>query len=281
MSILAVLTRTTNTRYMRHVLDLMKDVTVVTPYEYLTTPQDEYDAIIYNTFPDEHNAAKFQAYISHKADAKFAAFKGRRLLFDTHDNGTRDGFERFHDSSTPRIKVNPGVKLMKRMNIIASMPYIVYRPFMHPQEPRTVPLLCSMRTDGLPDIRKQIADKVRPFNPADEWIPMVEHARKLCRTRIHVVSPGWGDSNLSHTETLAAGALLFAHEDILKVSILPFASLGDGANFVSFNLDNLVPRLTELLAHPEKADKVRLAGLRTFRSGYDYARSAEQIKGYL
>jgi len=248
---------------------------------YSTVDQSKYDVLIYNTFPDESSRKFLERNGNHSAlikicDEKFYAFKGKRMLFDTHDNGTKDGFERLNDTDTFRIKVNPGLKVMERMQILP-IPYVVYRPYNNPSEDRTVPIMCAMKILGFPITRRKILEKITKFHPTIAWLPLKEHAARLCHTRINIVLPGWGDSSLSHTDTLAAGALLFAHESVENVRILPYAELKDGVNYVSYNLSNIVRKLSAAIKAHKKADEIRKAGLEAFRTGYDVNRSADDL----
>lgn len=280
MRLLAVLTNTTNTRYFRHVLseliNLGVSVKIIDPYEYIIL-DEEFDVIIYNTFPDESHPKKFKFSFIKLSDEKFLTSNSFKILFDSHDNGTRDGFSRFYGMKMPRIKVNPSVLPDPDMNIIIPIPYIVYSIYKHPSEKRIYPLVCAMAIEGRPKIRQITLNKIKQFNPITEWLTMNQHAQRLCKTLVNVVPTGWGDSSLSHTDTLAAGALLFTHEDIKRVNILPYADLIDGVNFVSYNEDNVGEKLEWLFSDIDRLNEIRLAGLNAYHTGYDPKRSAEDL----
>jgi hypothetical protein len=285
LKIVAVLTRTTNTRYFRHVLGVIENAGVsvdrLNLVEYIMGNHDDGDVLIYNTFPDETNRRKYPRGRIEIGDEKFRKFKGIKILLDTHDNGTKDGFERFSDLSIPRIKVNPGREISKRMNIVLSIPYIVYDIYQKPMDVRNYRLVCALKTEGRPLIRQYTLDKIRGFGPITEWLPIREHAKRLCSTLVNVVPTGWGDANLSHTDTLAAGALLFAHESINAVKILPYGDLYDGGNFLSYNEDNICDKLRWVFDNPTVLNQIRLNGLETFMKGYDVNRSADDFLGGL
>jgi len=245
--------------------------------DYMAKNQDEYDVLIYNTFPDETCPVKFAKELTAQCDKKFNTFKGMKILLDTHDNGTRDGFVRFNDLTFPRIKVNPSYEMIGRMNLVITIPYIVYPIYNYPAVDRPYKLVCAMRTRNMPVTRLKIFDAIKQFNPIGGHINITEHARRLRQTWINVVSTGNGDSSLSHVDTLAAGALLLAEENIKRIKILPYADLEDGVNFVSYNLENVVEKLTDLMGHPDKVDSIRANGLKTFTIGYDILRNARQL----
>ena len=213
-----------------------------------------------------------------REDEKFGMFKGKRILFDTHDNGSKDGFARFKAHKTPRIKVNPSYKMIERLNIVMSIPFIVDHRFLHPEIERPNKIVCAMRLDNMPEARTKVLDKIKAFNPDSKWLDFDEHAARLCKTLINIVPTGTGDSSRSHIDTLAAGALLMAEESIADIKVLPFEDLKDGENFVSYNLDNVCDKLNWLLERPEKISEIRMNGLETFIDGYDIEKSAKILR---
>lgn len=255
------------------------DWTILGKYPWID--QDKYDVLIYNTFPDEGNTRKFDPELTARCDWKFHSFGGLQILLDTHDNGSKDGFTRFKDYNLPRIKANPSYDLMEKMNLIMTVPYFVYPEYCQPQAERPFNVLCAMRMRNMPPARRETLDRIRRFDPMTEWLPLAQHAERLCRTLINVVPTGIGDSSRSHTDTLAAGALLMAEEGIKGIKLLPHADLKDGESFVSYNLDNICDKLDSLLADRTRLDEIRHAGLEAFRKGYDLTKSADQLLGWL
>lgn len=300
MKILTVLRSTKGSNYSSgyflHILDEIKALGVstraITLEEYLSTDRLAYDVLIYNSFPDETHPWKFDKKLVEKCDKKFSDFKGTKILLDTHDNGTRDGFARFNDFLAPRIKVNPSYEMIKKMNIIMTIPFVTYSVYRKPSKERPFKIVCAMRTD-LPDmpnmphlayvrnVRQLTSEKIKRFNPDNRWLPLKEHAARLCQTLINVVSNGTVYSVRSYTDTLAAGALMMAEESIKNIKILPFADLEEGVDYVSYNLDNVCEKLDRLLANPELTNKIRMSGLNKFTTGYDYVRSARQLLQWL
>lgn len=300
MEILTVLRSTRGSNYSSgyflHILDEIKALGVsaraITLEEYLATDRIAYDVLIYNSFPDETHPWKFDKKLVEECDKKFSDFQGTKILLDTHDNGTMDGFARFNDFLAPRIKVNPSYEMIKKMNIIMTIPFVTYSVYRKPREERPFKIVCAMRTD-LPDmpnmphlayvrnVRQLTSEKIKRFNPDNRWLPLKEHAARLCQTLINVVSNGTVYSVRSYTDTLAAGALMMAEESIKNIKILPFADLEEGVDYVSYNLDNVCEKLNLLLASPELTNKIRMSGLNKFTTGYDYARSARQLLQWL
>ena len=268
-------------RYMRHMVEYMGDITIINQEEYLSVNQDEYGVLIYNTFADETHPTKFDWELISKTDEKYRTFKGLKILLDSYDNGTRDGFARFHDFTTPRIKINPSYDFMKTYNIIMTIPYICYSFFCNPQEDRPNKLLCAMNMKGMPEGRRTVREKIKDLNPITDFLPIQEHAKRLCKTLINIVPTGAGDSSFSHANTLASGALLMAEENIKDIKLLPFVDLDDGVHFVTYNLDNIQEKLNDLFENPQKIEEIRLAGLEAFKVGYDYKRSAEQLLEFI
>jgi len=293
MKILVVLINSGNyvNKYFIRLIDRFNEINLVgktgaiikwtTLNEYLATDQNGYDVLIYNTFPDETHPIKFDKELTKKCDEKFNSFIGMKILLDTYDNGTRDGFARFNDLLFPRIKANPSYEMIEKMNLVISIPYIVYSVYCRPREDRSYSIVCAMRTKNMPFVRQNTFDKIKRFNPINERLKISQHAKRLCRTLINIVPTGNGDSSLSHIDTLAAGALLLAEENIANIKILPYADLKDGENFVSYNLDNICDKLDYLLNDRKKVDEIRMAGLKTFKTGYDITRNASQLLEWL
>lgn len=286
MKILTVLRNISySTGYLAQVMDEIKklgvNTQVVSQEEYLTIDQDTYDVLIYNTFPDETHPQKFNKELVGKCDEKFHAFKGTKILFDTHDNGTVDGFARFNDYLAPRIKANPSYEMIKKMNLVMMVPFFTHPMYARPQKERPYKIVCAMRTEGMPYVRQHIYEKIKHYNPDNEWFSIRRHAHRLRQTLINIVSNGIGDSPRTCADTLAAGALMMMEESIKDIKILPFSDLEEGVDYVSYNLHNVCEKLDYLLSNSEIIDKIRMSGRNKFVTGYDYGRSAKQLIDWL
>jgi hypothetical protein len=155
MKILFVYDNSIGIGYLRDTLS-----TVATPVklsEYPTINQYEYDALIYNTFPDETHKHKFRKDLIAITDKKFINFPGPKIIADSHDDGHKDAYSRFspeHNSSMvfniPRIKTTPGHEMFDKLNIVMSMPFAVNVGFCKGYTEKSIPLLYCARTDGYP-----------------------------------------------------------------------------------------------------------------------------------
>lgn len=286
MGILTVLRNISySTKYFVQVINeinkLSINTRVVMQKEYLVMDQDAYDVLIYNTFPDETHPWKFNKELVGQCDEKYRDFKGTKILFDTHDNGTKDGFARFNNFLAPRIKVNPSYEMVKKMNLVMTVPYFSHPMYHRPKKERPFTIVCAMRTEGMPYLRQQIYEKIKHYGPDNKWLSLRGHAHRLCQTLINVVANGVVFPPRTCADTLAAGALMMTEEYVKDIKFLPFADLKDGVDYVSYNLDNICDKLDLLLANPELIDKIRMSGFNKFTTGYDYARSAKQLLAWL
>lgn len=238
-----------------------------------------YDYLIYNSFSSEWYPPKFDTKIIYPADERFHQFKGKKILFDTHDEGNKDGFERMKDYGYPRLKINPGYDFMTKFNVVTAIPYTAYHRF-HLKTPvtKTIPLLYCANLRGFPhNIRKTVFERLKPFNPYTTRTSINYYADILKTAKISVTVPGYGTGCKSHVEALAAGTLLFAYESIKEVKTLPFADLVEGQHYVSFNLDNLEERLSGLMSNDKYVEEVSRNGNSCFKIGYDPRRTGEEI----
>jgi hypothetical protein len=253
------------------------EVTVIKLSEYPAFDDNQFDGLIYNTFPDENHPHKFRKDLVKLTDAKLKAFKGKILLFDSHDDGYKNAFTRFANfPDIPRIKTVP-------CNASAEIPvpFSVNAKFMDATQPRTIPLLYCARLDGYPhDIRKQVFNILKPFNPFTQHLAFYDYIEAMKKTKISVVAPGWGVACVAHLESLAAGALLLAHESIRETKLLPFADLTEDKHYVLYNLDNLAAKLNDLLARPNLITKIAKSGNKAFERGYNLKKTANQVLNY-
>lgn len=271
-------------RYFQVMMDSFREKEIIVDFvslgDYLLAYQKDYDAIIYNTFPND-TCWKFDHDLTAKCDAKFQDYSGLKILLDTHDNGSQDGFSRLRGTELPRIKVNPSYQAISDLNVILPIPFLVFPSYFHPQEERPVRLVCAMRTQRMPKTRRYVSHTIAEFSPDTDWLPLKSHASRLCRTQVHVVATGNGDSSKSHADTLCAGALLMCQEGLRNIKILPYADLVEDIHFVTFTLDNIVSKLAALLPDRERIDRIRLAGLDAFRVGYDPEQSVCDLRRFI
>jgi len=245
-----------------------------------------FDCLIYNTFPDEFHPGKFKINLIRITDKKFWKFKGKTLLFDSHDEGSKDAFTRFKDNfyyfssrKVPRIKTVPCYD-DDRNNVI-SVPFAVDKRIMDDSRPRTIPLMYCSGLDGYPhNIRRQVFDILKPFKPLASRLTFNDYVTAIKGTSISVVAPGYGTACVVHYEALAAGAMLLAHESIRNTKLLPFADLVEGEHYVLYNVDNLAAKLSILMIRPEYVARVAKAGNEIFKQGYDLKRTADQVLNY-
>lgn len=241
-----------------------------------------HDFLIYNAFANEKNLLKFDKNLVEVTDEKFHNFKGKKLLFDTYDDGNMDGFERFHDFTTPRAKITPGYEFVKSYNVIIPIPFTAdWAFFIKDSDVKTINLLYCVAIRGYGhNIRRIVFNKLIPFNPYRQRHPQREYPAVLRSAKISVTVPGWGPGCKSQVEALAAKCLLFAHDSIKKVKILPFGELVDGRDYISFSLDNMEDRLSAIISDRDKIQAISANGLSLFREAYDPKRTAKQIEEY-
>lgn len=240
-----------------------------------------YDFLIYNSFAGETHPLFKREFVL-PADEKFYAFKGRKLLLDTQDEGNRDGFERLSDRNQARIKVTPGYQFMKEFNVV--VPFTFRSRYLNwfRNEPKDLKVIfCG--TKDFPfghSIRLETDERIKRFEPYTQRHGIRTYGKLLRRSRICVCCPGSGTIGAAHTESLSARALMFSYETVNTVKLLPFADMVDGVNYVSFNMDNLEEKLEDLIKDDERVDRIALAGWEAFQVGYDPERSAKQIMKY-
>jgi glycosyltransferase involved in cell wall biosynthesis len=258
------------------------EVTICRLSAYPQFDDSKFDCLIYNTFPDEFHPGKFNSSLIRITDEKFWEFPGRALLFDSHDEGSKDAFTRFkkkYVNELPRIKTVPCYGDVR--NIVISVPFAVDKKLMDASWPRTIPILyCAGLNGYLHDIRRQVFNILQPFHPFTERLPLHDYIKAMKSANISVVAPGYGTACVSHLESLAAGALLLAHESIRNTRLLPFADLVEDQHYVLYNLDNLEKKLRILLENPYLTSSIAKAGNQAFKQGYDLKRTANQVLKY-
>lgn len=240
-----------------------------------------YDFLIYNTFAGE-NHVKFDKEISLRSDEKFYNFPGKKLLLDSHDDGTVDGFARMNDRVSPRIKYTPGYDFMKEYNVVMALPIKVRWFHQYKGEEKTIPIIYTGVKEPFPHtIRREVADRLIPFNAYTEREKSAVAAGRLLRSaKISIGVPGWGPIGSAHCEALAAKALLFSYKSVKDVKLLPFGELEDNFNYVPFAMVNLEEKLSILLKDEDAIRFIAENGYQLFKEGYDPPRTARQIIDY-
>lgn len=280
MNILFVYSSSTGCRYLKEVLYNHKQIPIET---YTTFDDSEFDCLIYNSFPGENHPTKFNKSIVFKADEKFFKFKGKKILFDSTDDGNSDAFTRFNDPTLPRIKVSPSFEFYKKFNIILAIPFLVHSNFIATKKyEKNIPLLYAVRVEGYyHNIRKDVFDKIKKFNPYIKRHPFEEYLEILKHSKISISVPGYGPVCYSHLETLASNTMLLAHESIKKFDVLPTYDLIDGYHYISFNLNNLDDILFDFLNNPIKVNEIINNGHNFFINNYSIQKSYENLINYL
>lgn len=269
--------------YIQKSLDCIKPeemgVTRVFLDDYPAFDDSGYDFLIYNTFADESNPLKFNREVSLRGDEKFMKFPGKKLLLDSHDDGTLDGFSRLNDHITPRIKYTPGYDFMKQYSVVMAVPIKVRWFHKFRGETKVIQLIYTGEKKNFPHtIRMEVNERLKPFHAFTAWTRSpLEHGVNLRMSKISVACPGWGPIGSAHCEALAAKAVLFAYKSVKEVKLLPFAELEDNFNYVPFAMENLEEKLSILLKDEAAINFIAENGYQTFKEGYDPPRTARQI----
>jgi hypothetical protein len=271
--------------YIQKALDCIKSSDLEVHRVFLNSYPDfddsGYDFLIYNTFAAEPHP-KFEKDITRRSDEKFYKFPGKVVLLDSHDDGTLDGFERMRNRAIPRIKYTPGYDFMKEYNVIMALPIKVRWFHRYKGEEKTIPIIYTGVKEPFPHtIRREVADRLIPFDAYTKREKSAVQAGRLLRSsKISIGVPGWGPIGSAHCEALAAKALLFSHQDVKKVKLLPFAELEDNFNYVPFAMENLEEKLSILLKDEEAIRFIAENGYQLFKEGYSPERTAKQIVDY-
>jgi hypothetical protein len=288
MKILFIKSRSTGVLFFNHVISYLPtkyfSVRVISIREYLSFDERGFDCIIYNTFPAESHGDKFDKNTVYAADIKFHNFKGKKILFDSHDEGMADAYTRFNNSKLPRIKLTPGYDYYNKFDVILGIPFLVNKCYWSsPVYPKkTIPLLyCVGLKKYHHDIRQQVFEKIKSCSPYTKRHSLNEYSRILKSSGISIAVPGCGTGCYSHLETLSANTMLLAHDSIKKIDILPGSPLIDGQHYISFSLDNLQSILKDLLKNSDKVRQITLQGKELFNKNYSIERTATKLIKYL
>jgi hypothetical protein len=119
VKILYVADKGANRRYLEKVLlNIDAEVDSILLRNYREFDQSSYDALIYQTHPEEHNPKKHNKAFVEQTDIKFHSFKGIKLLMDSSDEGDNDAFSRFNDKTIPRLKSIPSFSYLDRFETV-------------------------------------------------------------------------------------------------------------------------------------------------------------------
>ncbi len=274
--VLAVLDRSCNLGYLSEVLAVLKAsghivYRTVGLEEFLRTDESVYDLILYQTWTSDIAYAPL-------ADQKFIESRPKKILFDAHASGSYDTYFRFSEFHLPRIKNAPHRDYEKKYRVIAATTHPV-RPLRARTVPREVDISYCVG-QHTHELRPKIYERLLPYQKhyrVDFSNNKHLYAAYLRRVRISINAPGYGEGTFRHLYTLNAGALLFAHDSIEPIRLLPHAALVPGEDYISFHLNNFEEKLEEALSKPKMAREIGENGFRKFMIGYDIRKSAEEI----
>ncbi len=284
------------------------DFTEVSVRDYVTFDQSSFDIVIYATFCDE-TAPQFAKTIDiiPQTDEKFLNFKRTKILFDSHDHGNLDSFPRFaalipHSyTSIPRIKTAPHQDYLQKYNVVLATTYPLG---LNPLSPsyyywgnwtiaykntlRDIDISYRVNIDLKEDkqgyrrsMREKILELVKDYQVSrldftidTEYIPKDPNYKSyLSRVLISVCPPGHGPGTFRHLESLNARNLMFSHDSIDPIKLLPHADLIEGEDYISFNFDNFAEKLDYLLGHRQQIGEIAKRGYNKFQKGYSIKRS--------
>jgi hypothetical protein len=306
MHILFVYDRGSNCWYMGQMLNRLSKFGVtykkVNLNEYMDIKQDKFDTIIYQTFPEETWAPKFNKDLIEKTDVKFSQFKGKRFLLDSFDCCNENAFTRNPSlfDSIPRIKAAAGRLYKQKFDVVFALPgfslsWMIPNTDGPSYDKRSIKVHCAYGLKGgaagYPhNIRNEIMDRVKNNFSKEtlfESIPTKQYFNFLKTVQISVVAPGHGETSHSAYHNLQAGVCLFhwsAEGHIGKpttsledIKLLPNVDLIPEQDYVSFTMKNLDEKLRYLIDNPKIAEKIGKSGQAKFYKGIDLDASCEQM----
>jgi len=247
--------------------------------------QNEFDVLVYQTFPDESVKGKFNKALIQLGDELYLDFKGPKFLLDSFDDCSRNGYKRFADT-TPRIKVCATKSYQKKYKTVFIIPAFDMNSWFIPESSpyitKTVPIHCAFKIDQRyphtirPDIKRHLIAKFLDY--ADfHRVPISEYVRFLQTVRISVGGPGYGQCSHAAYLALQAGTCLFHHESIEELQLLPHVDLEPGVDYVSFTMDSFDKTLQFLIDHPNVAESVGRSGREKFYKGIDLDHSCRHL----
>jgi len=280
-----------NCNYLVRMLELQSLMFKNFSYSFIRFPlytqvnQDDFDVLIYQTFPGENHPFKFNEEMIKQTDEKFWEFKGVKILMDSFDDGEKDAFTRMGEAveKIPRIKNVPGLSYLEKFNVIfRTLPYLgtdVIETVNNGK--RDVILHCAFRVKGYPhQFRKNTMDILhREFSQETKFerVPRRKYPEFLRRTQISITAPGWGPCSTAFYIAIQHGALSFAEETVDRHKMLPRVDLIPGEDYVSFSIDTLADKLRYLLKNPDECDQIRKSGHEKIKEGYNIRESAKEF----
>lgn len=254
-----------------------------------STPEGT-DVLSYQTFPDEYNYRKFSPQVISKSDFQFHAFKGRKILVDTHDCGDKDAFSRMaNGKDISRVKCYPTSWFLKNYNVVLVSSVSANPGVFEDKYNRTISVSCKFgkkedRFYGHTIRESVVKYLLESFSSCTNftWVEnKKEYFEELKWTQIVIGAPGWGRHNASYWGALKAGAMLFAHRSLNDVKLFPHADLIDGDDYVSYDLFNFETKLMRILDDSNEIDRIRKNGRQKFAEGLNYKKSADQFVKFL
>ena len=280
-----------NYRYLQKVLQRCQEMfsdftfTLVRPSQYLEIDQNQFDILIYQTFPDEHHSFKFDAEMISRTDNKFSEFKGIKVLHDSHDNGELDAFSRMNNgaSKLPRIKSMSSFSYLDRFNVILNTPPVFLGDTIADLDDRKrdVPLHCCFSMGHYPHrLREDIWEILKKdFSHVCNFkrIPMKGYREFLRGTQMSVSAPGTGACSNGFYSMILCGTLAVHEKTLNNHQLLPFGTLMSGQDYVSFSIKTLKDTLNWLLKDPVSRDRIRMSGYRKLKEGHDIRRATVEF----
>ena len=285
-----------NCNYLGRMLDLQalmfKDFSYsfIRSSQYERFDQDNFDILIYQTFPDENHTFKFNTELVKQRDEKFLEFKGVKILMDSFDDGAKDAFSRMGDASKtlPRIKSVPSWSFLKEFNIIYSVPPYLGSDLIPDMEDgeRDVVLHYAPTIDTgnySHKVRGEIMEVLcRDFKEGNYMrISRKSYPDFLKRVQMSVTGPGFGPCSNTFWTAMQYGTLSIAEETVDQYKVLPRADIIPGKDYVSFNLETLIDKLRYLLKNPDECDQIRKSGHEKIKEGYNIEKSAREFYAIL
>jgi hypothetical protein len=284
MKVLFVHHRGCNVMYLTDCLKYLRDkrlirCRMVDLEDFANGAPGDHDVLIYQTFPGEGHPTKYEPELIKRTDRRFLDFPSYKILFDAHASGSTDGFSRFRDRTIPRIKNAPHADFLKRYNVICTTTYPIKMQSVPAQERDVdvsycVNIRCNPLREKILGLLKGYERKARMEFSGRRKYSEEEYLMHLGRVRISVNAPGYGEGTFRHLETLASGSLMFAHESINEIRLLPNAELVDGRDYVSFSLKDMLKKLDYLLDNPAIVGKISENGHKKFIEGYSIGKTA-------
>lgn len=294
-----------NTAYLVYCLNYLRKrflikYTEINVLDYLDFSHDSYDVVIYATHPGE-STNKFKRILPTvlQTDDKFQSFPKTKILFDGHAHGNIDGFERLKGITLPRIKNVPHKDTLSKLNVILSTThpmgispkspiykYVGSFPVFSKSINRDIEISCRVSLGENDNYRRQIRqailDKIKDYHGSNsintEYVPNDPNYKiYMARVLISVCPPGHGPGSFRHLETLNAKSLMFSHDSIDNVKLLPNTDLIEGEDYVSFNPDNMTDKLDELLANKDRIKQISERGYNKFVKGYSIGKFAMKL----